>query len=58
MKKSEAHRAICKDTNFVCHLEKATEKVQSWPEWKKNILGQLKSSCDSKAVSIESKKDE
>jgi hypothetical protein len=48
VKKSKAERAVCKETKFVCHLEKATEKVQSWPEWKKNIFGELRSSCENK----------
>ncbi len=30
---------ICKDSKFVCHLEKATETVRSWPKWKQDILG-------------------
>jgi calcineurin-like phosphoesterase family protein len=26
---------------FIHHLEEATIKVQSWPEWKRNLLGDL-----------------
>jgi hypothetical protein len=27
--------------NFIKHLERATKEVESWPEWKQNLLGRI-----------------
>lgn len=35
----------CSDDNFIKHLEKASEVVQTWPIWKQTVLGVANSSC-------------
>jgi hypothetical protein len=31
--------AQSKERNFIQHLKNATKTVQSWPEWKRHLLG-------------------
>ena len=38
MKNTKSEEIACKQNEFVCHLEKTTETVRSWPSWKKDIL--------------------
>ena len=28
----------CKESNFICYLERSSEIVNTWPEWKQNII--------------------
>ena len=34
-----------KNSDFINYIEKASEIVQTWPEWKQNLLGTANSSC-------------
>jgi hypothetical protein len=51
VKKQKVDRVLSEDTKFVCHLERTTEKVSSWPTWKRNILGHARPKSENHQVS-------
>ncbi len=42
MDKKQSPKAKSDQQRFVEHLEKATEIVRSWPQWKQALLGSAK----------------